>query len=288
MSMLNKWTINIIGTIILSSSCSTRQANVINIKNDWDDLKLNGRVKSITTFTYNARGIFEDAQKEGELVSKRTILFNEGGNMVEASDELFGVLSYQSTCKYNDQNQKIEQLRIYFSGGSNLVYKDVYRYDKYGNLVEEKSLRSNNEISKVELYEYDKRNNLIQKKELGNTNNIKRKETFKYDQKNILIESYEYGEDEKLSRRREYRYDKNGNLTDHLWFNPDGELMGRISIEYDLSGNEIKWAQMQKDGSYLKKYKNRYNNDNKGNWIEKVSFSKDKPSSIEERAIEYY
>jgi antitoxin component YwqK of YwqJK toxin-antitoxin module len=263
-------------------------------KTDWEKDGLKGKVKSIREITYEA------VEKFGKL-TKGEIFCDESGCFV-----------YQR--KYDTKGNKIEENR-YYSNGS-LDDKYTYKYDDKGNLTEENRYKSNGSLDWKKTYKYDGKGNRTELNIYDSDGSLDREYTYKYDDKGNLIEENYYNSNGSLSWKYTYKYDGKGNNIEYNVYE-DGSLDSKKTYKYDDKGNCIEMTEYNSDGSLKKKdtYKvavqddevkknihklldgifssnKTYKYDDKGNWIEEISYDEiyydtDTPI-ITERTIEYY
>ena len=135
--------------------------------------------------------------------------------------------------------------------------KETYKYDDKGNLIE--------------WYYYELHDGLAA--------------TYKYDAKGNLIEEISYSH--AGVGNTTYKYDAKGNkIEENSYF--IGLLDRKYTMKYDAKGNLIEGNSYEADGSLDYKYTFKYEFDEKGNWIKRITFKNQIPESIEEREFEYY
>jgi len=264
---------SVIGLILFSSYSSQKDDT------DWAELNLSGKVKSITSTSYEAEEKFgeiviseirtesESRTPAAEPIEK--ITFNKKGNIIEinryGSD---GSLASKSTYKYDDEGNRIE-LNRYDSDG-NLSWKETYKNDNEGNRIEMNTYGSDGSLSWKRTYKYDDEGNKIE----------------------ISIYEHRFGRDGNFFGKSTYKYDDEGNRIEINRYGSDGSLASKITYKYDDEGNRIeenKYIQFyDPDGSLTSKHTYKYEYDKKGNWISRIEFEDDVPEYITEREIEYF
>lgn len=142
--------------------------------------------------------------------------------------------SYISKYKYNDKQQRIEEL--YYDEDSKSYKNRVhYKYDLKGNLIEEIS------SNERRLYVYDERDNLVKEIDLDEDTLLLRH--LKYDKNNRKVELIKfrneyllYGDVPKFEKEK-YFYDNKGNLirseTYYVKDNDIDELIGKKEYVFD-------------------------------------------------------
>ena len=80
----------------------------------------------------------------------------------------------------------------------------------------------------------------------------------------------------------EVKYDDKGNEIEET------SLISKDTYKYDDMGNQIEWNSYNSGGGLNFKATSKYEFDEKGNWIKKISFTNQIPNNIDERKYEYY
>lgn len=154
--------------------------------------------------------------------------------------------------------------------------------ERIGNI--EKGKRYGLAISK----KYDEKGNVIEGCMYHSDGSLKIKDIYKYDEKGNMIERYRYNSDGNLNHKSIYKYDEKGNEVEWCLYNSDGSLEVKYTHKYNEKGNKIEDCEYNSDSSLKVKYTYKYEFDKQGNWIKKISFKNNIPSSIWERRYEYY
>ena len=110
-----------------------------NKKNDWTEMNLKGKAKSLKEITYEGVEKGDEIQK-GEVSFSDTSIFNQQGNKIEEN-------YYNYIHNYDDKGNEIEQ-NNYNADVSIISGKLTYKYDDKGNKIER------NEYIQVFLYHY--------------------------------------------------------------------------------------------------------------------------------------
>lgn len=272
---------NVIMLFLIGLSLSS----FISKKNENDLIKngIKGNVKKIHETTYIGIEKFGEFQKQstksssvsiyntlgnlatkisytidGSLKDSTNYKYDSNNNCKESNSfKSNGVLSGKTISKYNQDNRVIE-INFYEPDGS-LHFKFVKKYDVNGNNIESLEYNSEGNLESRAFGVFDVNGKLV---ELGFV--IERKSykaIYKYDSKNNLIEVQKYW-DSTLDEKLTYKYDENSNLIEESSIDSEGNLSPVISNKYDY--------------------------DNKGNWIKKNIFKNSIQVELTERVIEYY
>ena len=144
---------------------------------------------------------------------------------------------------------------------------DFVKYDKNGNIIEEK-LGINSDLIKY-TYQYDERGNKIEKNRFTPDGKLNMKYIYEYDNEGKLVEFSDLFPDGKLANKYTYKYDERSNLieyTDYL----GASLDERDVYKYDTNGNEIETIYFDSKGSLKCKWEKSY--DKKGNLTEEMFY----------------
>ena len=209
-------------TIILFSSCSTDDG----VKNDLNEMNLNGKVKSIREYSYEA------VEKFGEISKGNRI------SEISGSDEYI---------LFNDKGNNIER-NIYNSDG-NLDKKWTYKYDDKGNKIEVNGYNSDGSLDNKLTFNYDDKGNSIEVNVYNSDGSLNEKRTYKYDDKGNKIEENWYNSDSSLYMKWTYEYNDRGNMIEKNWYKSDGNLFSKTTYkhEYDKKNNWIKRIEFEKE-----------------------------------------
>jgi uncharacterized protein YkuJ len=239
-------------------------------KCDWPEIKLKGRVKSVSEIMYRA---IDDGGivKEGEIldIHRFKIMFDDKGNEITEIDF--------------DQNGEVRNLEEIKS-----------KFDFAGNKVQEVSRSKNLEIDRKSTYGYDKNGNK-RKEEIDILSDAQILNF--YDSLGNKVESkIGSAKDALLRITTKFSFDKNGNEISDIRYDSYGELMDATTRKYDLNNNVIEEETHARKNSllavatgktsYVNSYKYTY--DERGNWVKVVSYEDGKPEDITERTIEYF
>ena len=163
------------------------------------------------------------------------------------SEENFVLLFFQSTSKYNNNNDLVEIITDDFD--EDISFKKIYRYDSNHNEIGFMFYDSSGKSEFVEkliynpdreeLFTYDSNNNISEKIETDETGLVN-KTTYKYDSNNNIIEeSYLDFCNPNSDFRIVYKYDINNNLIERENFTTSFRTNYKSIYIYDLYNNVI-------------------------------------------------
>ena len=311
---------NLIGLTILLF-CSSLFAQYEQ-KNDLTNIKLNGKVKIITTIDPKLIDPYKTIIKYNELGNKiETLYFSYNNNKLKMS----GRESY----KYDSKNRLIE----YKSSGDH--FKEIYKYDENDSLIEKSSFIKNNKPLYKYLFVYDK-NKIIESfftnyeyattpvkcEYLYEDNKLIERHCLKPNEKTISKESYIYNQNNLISyvitdslgnitSKYDYNYPKDNimivkeyRINDSLEIKSTTTYNNSLIIEvqghktnshykysYDNQGNSV-LTEFFRNGILEEKIIIEYIYDNNKNWIKESITSTIQYSpynnSVVNRVIEYY
>jgi len=225
-------------------------------KNDLTVLNLNGNVKSIT------ETVFEAIEKFGEITN--------------------GKIKYTYSFIFNNNGNKIEE--NYYEADGSLKNKQIYKYDDNGNMFEENYYEADGSLGYKKIYKYDDKGNMFEGYSYEADGSLGSKFIYKYDDNRNKIEDHIYKADGSLGSKNIYKYDDNGfQVYKKYGFNSTIK-----TDKYDDRGNKIETIYYWGDDKKGSKNTYKYDNDNRGNWINQVTYFDDLPFLITEREIEYY
>ena len=229
-------------------------------KNDLDELKLNGKVKSLKEITYSA------VEKFGEPV-KNTFL-NENEYLFE-------------------KNGNIAEIRYEFEFQEGFSYKNIY--EDNGNLIERNQYKNSGELEVKFKFKYDDNGNMIQYNQYNKDGDLEHIGKNKFDEAGNWIEQNYYDNDGELKSNWKNKYDDDGNMIEQKEFNKNGELESNRKIKYDDKGNMVYESRYDENGELEYGTEYEYKEfDREKNWVKRIGYEDGKATEITEREIEYY
>ena len=197
-----------------------------NKKNDLDQLNLKGKVKSLKETTYSAVEKFGEPVRDVFLTHNKHF-FDEVGFYKKSE-----VFSESGRLKYNWKYNYDDGILIESIGYDNGVplRKIKYKFDGYGNNIEENVYEIGGELMARVKYEYDKAGKIIES--------------------NIYKED-EYKEDESIEKLK-FKYDNDGNVIEESGYNEDGELFYKWNFKYENFDSNNNWLKsIAQDGKTI-------------------------------------
>ena len=186
-----------------------------------------------------------------------------------------------------------------------IQYKNTYKYDENGNLIEDSS--SYWGFNSVSKYLYDEAGNLLQMDYMNTEDSLILRYIYKYDIDGRMAENSSYNSNGELHEKMGnivettstnpnpllndityYKHDLKGNMLEVNSKYPDGSQNYLNTYEYDEKGNVIK---SHKEGIVFHNVTEltfQYEFDKVGNWISMISFKGEVAETLTERTINYY
>jgi hypothetical protein len=268
------------------------------IKNDLTELKLKGKVKTLTETGFWAIDKFGEIQN-GDIIEKNTLIFNEKGIIIEKKwnkQKGWGIES-EDKYKYDDKGNLIEVNK--FNTEGKFCHKWMYKYDDKGNKIYKEEYYDTGSLANKFMYKYDDKGNEIEMDDLAYNCSHPNyaKYIYKCDEKGNQIEEYDYDQGkQEWYHKYTFEYDNKGNKIEINYYSytiSGGWLNEKDTCMYDDNSNKIEIDKTfySPGGSILNnkdtcKYKHDY--DKTGNWTKETEFKNDNPQIITEREITYY
>jgi hypothetical protein len=265
-------------------------------KTDWDEMRLKGKVKTMTKTEFKATDSNGVVKKlyAGSLV---TYTFNDSGFQTKMTrfDPHTKEIDETSEYLYDDAG-KLKKIQLKNQTGQ-IQWTHQFYYDDKNNQVADTIVKENNKISMVYRYSYNeqgRRNEMngYGMKTDGDPDHFL-KETYQYDSNGNRTEEkeqfYENGKESSVTTKT-YSYDPKTNQLKYKTYDSQGaySLGGadKTTYLYDKNGllTGSTWGNMK--GSVASK--SIYKVDDHGNWIEETTYEKKVPVSVTVREIEYF
>ena len=235
----------------------------------WKKENLKGQVKSYTEHIYSATEKFGETEKEN-LKSGRQVLFNEVGDQIE------GIWYWYRSDGSIDEKIKMD-------------------YDDHGNLTTEWRYGSDGKLKTKVIYNYDDTGSLAEIFWYKPEGELEEKRKYRHEENERIKEEYRYNSEGELMSKGIELYDENGNPTETSSYNSEGKLEYKWTRRYDKKGRLIEEYWYNSEGKLESKSKCEYQYDERGNWIQCLSFTTYHSSIdsfdtilIAEREYEYY
>lgn len=207
------------------------------------DAKLKGKVKIVREFAYKPVIQFDEITP-GRCLDSAVTAFNEAGGITQLShfgkqsDNIYRAnKSYRNAFKYNERNQRTEEL--FYDEFGKLAKKSVLKYDSAGNKSEVNQYDAANALQLKEKYKYNAAGQCIQyNKYRGNGERIVR-EWYFYNSIGRRVKQATVDAANKLIEETVYVYNGNGdalqvttyNSSVHSW----SSQVSRVRHEYDAN-----------------------------------------------------
>ena len=256
-------------------------------KNDWADMQLRGKVKSVVLKETNRVKDEKNGFSPWKNYSSNTITFNLKGN---------------------------KQTVDHYNGEAVFMYKEVFKYDDKGNNIESSSLDSNGKIIAKGISTYDAANNKIESSSFYGDGTSRGKTTYEYNGSvfiqersftasgtftSLLSRRYDDKENEIEMKYQTARggntytwkrqYDVNGNKTEETKYDNHDNYVQKNMYSFDTWGNIIEMNNYGADKNLRYKISYKYEYDKNHNWLKKtISDGDGEPYNIEERIIVYF
>jgi len=272
----------------------------------------------------NSMNLISEKHYMGNILVKEIIQkFDSKNRLSEKVDYLFGAFrEYDEVSQKNKDSFLYEKIEYEYDENNNLVVeskksfrenfilKKILKYDSNNNVVEEGQclINKNNTECKyqaIEGFEYDSKKHLIKNFQLAQFSPHNTTQYYKFDDEGNnteIIGEYIYPDGKvQVGYHFIQKFDVFGNLikkTDIVdgfeMYNEKGYDIYQSEIwEYDSKGNLTLNAYMTEKNSPIKVVTNKYEYDNNGNWIKRITqkgktFDTLKIEEITTREIEYY
>ncbi len=275
--------------IFLFSSCSLKKTIT-----DIDNKKVRGRIKSFTSTPYVVNEKLEKEKVNGMFFNYQYIFDKKGNKKEDRHFKPDGSLLWKNTYKYDDKGRLIEKIDGFWKNG-----KETYKYDE-NRLIERKkgydkwliTYKPNERIEKsynnTRVYKYDENKNKIEETQYNLQKEIERKKVYTYDEKGNKTSYTRYSLYGYFYEKYVYRYNKKGLKIEEDYYKKEGELVSTRKFEYDKYGNEVMIKRYLPNGDLDEVERYEYKYDKNKNWISRIYYKNDKPIEIVERKFEYF
>ena len=201
--MKHTLTLLVLFVALITQSCSNEK-----IENGWTRDNLQGKVLSLSEFSYEAKDRFGNIEKGKRTSPNHNKKYDENGNVTERNDyNSDGSLEVKTTYKYDENGNETE--KNYYNSDGSLGDKRTHKYDENGNKTERNSYNSDGSLSKKKTYKYDKKGNEIEVNKYNSDGSLRSKYIYKYEfdeqgkwiQKIIFMDGIP-----EIIRERQYEY----------------------------------------------------------------------------------
>lgn len=299
-------------------------SSIYHERTDIEKEGLKGKVKSVNQTEYNG-------QKPSGVLVKREVLgyndtkYDEYGYAVENrarryDEEMNYEIATTYVNKYNTDGKRVEWCA--YNDKDTLLVQHIYKYNSKGDIIEHAVYKPKGRLNLKYKFEYDSKRNIVNSYTYNSYETITNHYTFDYDKNGNMVESNGYYDAESRSSTLIYKYDEKGNIVEQIFFNSivhEEATQTRWKNIYDEKGNLTEAYLLSPMDSFEKKYLYKHNAkgditeeyvadyvndtevtqqyeykyDKHGNWIQIVTATSSKETSIpyieiKERVIEYY
>lgn len=251
-----------------------------------------GNICWIETYSYyknDLKVMYNLLDGQNKIYLSFTYKYDPSGQLIEeVRQDYFQNSKYKINYKYNPNGKLVEE-SWYYDKADSINFKVNYTYDDNGNLIEEKKTHQDGRIfDYYNTYRYDKSNNEIEHNVFKPDGRLDYRTTYTYNRSSIVLEKMMYNSEGKLTDKSIFSYKKNGKIIEEDFRNYQHNTWVKSIDQYDKYGNLIKESI---ERSFLPKndstiYSLEY--DNKKNWIRQITYSRSKPTQLQERIIEYF
>lgn len=231
------------------------------VKNCLLSLNLLGKVKTVFEIhQFLAAGDPPELQKHDSIIME----FDQKANIIyKRIYNSQGILRYKNTYKYNIYGDTIEEAT--FISEDSLLSKFIYKYNQQRKMIEMSYYESQDGRGSKLIFKYDDKGNKIEEGIYNVDGSLREKTTFKYNIKNHVTE-FVRSAGEGVGVKMLYKYDEKGNMIEEGTYNAAGSWRETTTHRYDSVGNKIEDAHLNNEGNVLSKI--NYKFDNKRNNIE--------------------
>jgi hypothetical protein len=222
---------------------------------------------------------YKSYNSEGKLDCHNTLKYDTKGNIIEKTrtteneDEKLIFI-------YDSYNRLVEESRHY---KGNFGKRFNYKYDSYGNKIEEKFSSANGSSwGSTTTFQYNSKGKQISSTRFDYEGELSSKMIYKYDNFNRLTEIYK--ENDSLSVNNfYYKYDNLGNKLEEISIDLSSEEIKK----FDIKGNLLEKEKIKKYYAEGKPSREKtvykYEYDSKGNWIKRIIYHVEESKTFPEK-----
>lgn len=276
--------IGVILPFLLLMSCG-------NVDNDWKEMGLFGKVKSVTEQQYKAfetggKILSGEGYRENDFDKK--IEFNEDGWYSKITQyTIFGELLDYTEFKYDKKDLLIE--RSVYNDLDSLVQLSKIQHDDEGRPISTLHQDGDGYLGSREEVDYNDENLMETTHIYNKDNRLIRKKIQYLDRRGLPKETKLFNESNEVINHRKESYGDNRLLEQFKVFSSNEEPIMEVKFSYDPAGNILSQEAVDMTtGEFYLPVTYQYEFDSKGNWIKRVQFLGDSPMYVVEREIEYY
>jgi YD repeat-containing protein len=254
------------------------------LKNDWNEMRLNGSVKSITEDLC----LLREGSTEPDKPCKDHIVyqFNEIGFLVSKLRSTFDFGGQTEKYYYDTTSQHAIQIDM-MCREDQVCSSKFCKYDDRGNMVEELHKRDGKDHWKY-IYQFDKNDQMIgfEGFALNEDGHRSTAMTQTYDDRGNPLKQILIHKDDTTITTHRYKYDKLNRIVENVMNYNSTELNYSKTTVYKYNSSGQLVEEIEKGWPTLKI---TITYDQHGNWIRKLRKYQNSPSpSVDERTIEYF
>ena len=283
----------------LASSCIKNKSTV---RNEWNEWKLKGAVKSLSETDYSKNGKY-----------RAWLLFNSDGFIQEQTTfNPDGSLIRKWKYTYNSQNQKLtrycyvlkdslSQILHYTYNQSNkitdekllspvgaLISDIEHLYDKNLNEIEKRFTDAQGKRVAMVKNKFDIENNIIEEVQFDSIAHQNGKNRFFYNDQGLKVEIVSLSLQDSLIKKSIYSYCPDRQVSETNSYNAQNKLISKTIYKYDKHGNMTLKQTFNILGETTEKLTFNYKYDNTDNWTYRYEYLNDQVEDIISRKLEYY
>jgi hypothetical protein len=270
---------------------SANSSNKTVMMNDWQEMNLKGKVRSLTEIQYRIVKISGQSQKKYK--GKQTLEFNENGRLsqkIDFDDDSRNSQVYDRKLYIYNGEERLIEIGGY-GADSTLRMNCLFKYDNNGKVIEEDISGPDKHLDARYTFLYDKNGKKIEMNRFNmkTGGNHDLKERYAYDLLGNLTEKKTEHASGNFGSRYKYTYDSTDRIVEKNGFDfySDGHNYEyKINYRYDSQGNLI--SETEKSKGISGTTKTLISLDRQNNWIERTTTDTDKTVFITERKIEYF
>jgi hypothetical protein len=269
---------------VLEGFCSFGQKQTPYEKKEKEQI-IKNKIKSVTYFDHSyTNGVFDSTVYKSYYEE-----YDRKGNAVKSiaywSD---GHVQNQDICKLNKQGLFISCKGEQFDQDGKIKYSSQTYYDSLGTEIKN-IYYDHGEVKEKEIYSYNKNGQLIKEETLNPGDTITYIITYKYNEAGLLIEDLgttsDTDNDGKLyfftDRKYIYSYDKNGNETESIEYQSNDQISKKTVTVYHNGGRE--YTVYDSQNNLLNKQVSSY--DKKNNWTDWINYNRDDEMTMRSKRI---
>jgi hypothetical protein len=238
---------------------------------------------------YNEMGYVTDATyyvSRQTLESRNKFSYDAGGNRI--SEEWYNgddLLEYSLASKYSGKGFLMESKKQIPESG---FEKCIYETDPSGHPVKCTTQDSTGALIGSTTFKYDEYGNCIEEDFFNAKGKLTAKNLYQYDSRKLKTVEENYGADGSMMGRKKFTYEHRGRLSAQENFDNNGKLVEKNMYVYNDNKDEIEWTNYNRGGHVQYKYTYTYEYDAQGNWTKKTELHDGEAAFVALREISYY